>query len=413
VTRLRTASRFPFRLLRREQVGRLATASAVWGCLLLGVGQLILWFPIFLARPLDQDFTIWYAAARIGLTAGWSHLYDVDLQRNLIQNLQQVRVLSPLSVFMSPPLLAWLVTPFTLLPPVAGYLVWTGLSVAALALAFRLAGPRQVERPWLFALPLVAWFPVFMSLVLGQPIALVMLALALAAWLAHRGWAFAGGVVLSFAMLKPQLALLVGPALLVGGELGIGLGWVLGTSVLVALSVILVGIPGLERGLGIVRSVQVFPFNHYLTLDYLIDPVVRSGFLSASARVPAFDPVTLLPRIALGLATLILARRYRHQGPAILIALGVIGSMLVAPHLHQDDLAILLIPIWLLADRTGKSPLRFWPLIVLAAGEAPQFLTPVPLLAALLVWMFILNRPPIPNPTPRTKTTEATAAITG
>ena len=386
-------------------------ASAVWGCLLLGVGQLALWLPIFIAHPLDQDFTIWYVAARIGLTQGWSHLYDVDLQRRLIQGLQHQQVLSPLSVYISPPLLAWLVVPFTLLPPVAAYLIWTALSIAALALAFHLAGPRQVEHRWLFALPLIAWFPVFMSLVLGQPIALVILAMALAVWLAHSGWRFAAGVILSFAMLKPQLALLVGPALLVGGEMGIGLGWVLGSSVLVALSILLVGVPGLERALDIVRGVQVFPFNRYLTLDYLTDPVVRSGYLSASARLAPVDPIALLLRLALGLATLMLARRNRHQGTATVLAIGLIGSVLVAPHLHQDDLAVLLVPIWLLADRTVKGPLRFWPLVILVAGEAPQFFTPVPLLASLLVWMLILYRSSIPILPPRSEAVGAAPAL--
>ena len=173
-----------------------------------------------------------------------------------------------------------------------------------------------------------------------------------------------------------------------------------------------VGVGGLVSGLGIVRSVQVLPFNLSLTLDYLFDQVVGSGYLS-TARVPAFDPVTLLPRMALGVATLALARRYRHQGPATLISVGIIGSVLVAPHLHQDDLAILMIPIWLLADRTVRGPLRFWPLVILAAGEAPQFLTPVPLLASLLVWMLILNRPPMAIAPPEPEAAEAVAALPG
>jgi hypothetical protein len=286
---------------------RLAVVGAVWGSLLLGVGQLVLWIRIFLAHPLDQDFTLWYAAARIGLSAGWSHLYDLDRQQHLIRQLQQIQVLSPLSVYISPPPLAWLAAPFTLLPPVPAYLVWTGLSMAALWAAWRLSAPRTGGRRWLYALPLVAWFPVFTGLVLGQPIAFVILAVALAAWLAGRGRGFVGGFVLSLALLKPQLALLVGPALLVGGELGLGLGWLTGSAILVALSVAVVGITGLERGLELVRGVQEFPYNSYLTLGYLVDPLVRSGYLSPTTRLAGINPLTLSLQAAIGMATLAIA----------------------------------------------------------------------------------------------------------
>jgi hypothetical protein len=371
---------------------RLAVVGAAWGSLLLGIGQLVLWIRIFIANPLDQDFTLWYAAARIGISDGWTHLYDLDRQQHLIRQLQQIQVLSPLSIYISPPPLAWLATPFTLLPPVPAYLVWTCLSMAALGGAWRLAAPGG-KRRWLYALPLLAWFPVFTGLVLGQPVAFVMLAIALAVWLAGQGRGFAGGLVLSLALLKPQLALLVGPALLVGGELGLGLGWVSGSAVLVALSVAVVGIAGLERGLELVRSVQVFPYNSYLTLGYLVDPLVRSGYLSPTTRLAGFNPLTLGLQAAVALATLVIAYRHRGRRPGALVSIGLIGSILVAPHLHQDDLAVLILAAWLLAGGSQGRLLRFWPLVVLTAGEAPQFITPVPLLLALLGWLLLLWNP--------------------
>jgi hypothetical protein len=384
---------------------RLAAVGAVWGSLLLGVGQLVLWVRIFLDHPLDQDFTLWYAAARIGLTDGWSHLYDLDRQQHLIRQLQHIQVLSPLSVYISPPPLAWLAVPFTLLPPIPAYLVWTALSMAALAGSWRLSLPGVGRWRWLFALPLVAWFPVFTSLALGQPVAFVMFTIALAVWLAGSGRGFAGGLLLSLALLKPQLALLVGPALLVGGELALGLGWLGGSSLLVALSVAVVGVAGLERGLELVRGVQVYPYNSYLTLGYLVDPLVRSGYLSPTTRLMGINPVTLGLQAALGLATLAIAYRHRGRGPAALVPIGLIGSILVAPHLHQDDLAVLLVAAWLLTRGRQGTVLRYWPLVVLAAGEAPQLVTPVPLLLSLLVWLVLLWNPAeevgAPRPLPR------------
>ena len=54
---------------------------------------------------------------------------------------------------------------------------------------------------------------------------------------------------------------------------------------------------------------------------------------------------------------------------------------------------VLVVAAWLLAgDRQGRLQ-RFWPLVVLAAGEAPQFTTPLPLLLSLLVWLLLLWNP--------------------
>ncbi len=390
-------SELPLTRLSVAQAQRLAVAGAGWGSLVLGTGQLLLWIRTFLANPLDQDFTIWYAAARIGLTQGWSHLYDLDRQQQMLRQIQHVQVLSPLSVYISPPPLAWLAAPLTVLPPVIAYFVWSGASVAALVAAWRLAAPDPGQRRWLYALPLVAWLPVVSGLFLGQPVALLMFVLALAVWLARRRATVAGGLVLSLALLKPQLVLLVGPAVLVGGELGFGLGWIAGSALLVGLSVAVVGVPGLERGLAIIRSVQVYPFNSYLTLDYLVDPVVRSGYLTATARVAVLNPVTLGLQGVVALATLAVAYRHRHRGPAVLVSIGLIGSILVAPHLHHEDFAILIVAAWLLEGDGPSRVQRLWPLAVLAAGEAPQVTGPLPLLASLLIWLFLLWNPAAPD----------------
>ena len=190
-----------------------------------------------------------------------------------------------------------------------------------------------------------------------------------------------------------QLALLVGPALLVGGELGLGLGWISGSAILVAISVAVVGIAGLERGLELVRGVQVFPYNSYLTLGYFVDPLVRSGYLSPTTRLAGINLLTLGLQAAVGLATLAIAYRQRGRGSRVLVPVGLIGSILVSPHLHQDDLAVLVVAGWLLAGGSQGRLLRVWPLVVLVAGETPQLITPAPLLLSLLVWLLLLWSP--------------------
>ena len=51
--------------------------ASFWG-VVFGVVRLV---RVFLDDPYGNDFRVFYAAAKVGLNAGWSHIYDAGLLR--------------------------------------------------------------------------------------------------------------------------------------------------------------------------------------------------------------------------------------------------------------------------------------------------------------------------------------------
>jgi hypothetical protein len=88
------------------------------------------WVTNFLNFHGDSDLKIYYLGARIGLTHGWSHIYDLDLQSTGWQLLGDgfSQLEQPDRSFLSPPFVAWLAAPFTLLSVPAAYLAWNAAS---------------------------------------------------------------------------------------------------------------------------------------------------------------------------------------------------------------------------------------------------------------------------------------------
>src|SRR5256886_17259578 len=81
----------------------------------------------------------------------------------------------------------------------------------------------------------------------GQPVALVAAAVAMAWWLADRKRPVLAGLALSLIAIKPQLALLVPLCLLVSGHRRIFVVWLAATAGMAAAGVGLLGAGGIHR----------------------------------------------------------------------------------------------------------------------------------------------------------------------
>src|ERR1700674_1746021 len=86
-----------------------------------------------------NDLRLAYGAALVGVRDGYSHLYDLGAQRKAIESLGAGFNPQP---FISPPPLAWLVTPLLAVPFTVALVVWTLLLLAALVLTWYLLAPR-------------------------------------------------------------------------------------------------------------------------------------------------------------------------------------------------------------------------------------------------------------------------------
>lgn len=145
---------------------------------------------------LDNDLTLAYIGARIGIEHGWTHLYSLSLQHQLFEQLRPSAPFNDGERFISPPPSAWVLVPLTVLGAAATVYVWLVASVAALVAAWWIAAPGSSRARALWLIAALAWYPVQYSLSLAQPDLIVLLA-ALACWkLADKGRPYLAGAVL-------------------------------------------------------------------------------------------------------------------------------------------------------------------------------------------------------------------------
>lgn len=340
---------------------------------LIGVYRVIL----ALLRPSpDSDFGQYYLISRVGLRHGFARIYDLGAQR------QEWISLGMTSWFPNPdtPALAWFTAPLALLPYGVASALWTALIVACVGLAWWLCAPvaSRGRHLWLAA----AFFPVLFALRLGQVVPIVLAAVAVAYWLLRRDRDRLAGLVLLLLALKPQLAILVPPALLLAGRRRAFLTFGAGAA--------LIGVAA-AAGLG---AGGVALYLHRL-LGAVSQPGAGKELLVATdltlrALVPA--PGAWVAQAGLAAAALVAARAWRSRGVEVPLAAGIVGSLLLTPFIHVQDLSMLLVAGWL----TLRAEPRLAP--ICAAGYAAASLaagTGLVALAAELVWLgaILLRRP--------------------
>ncbi len=321
----------------------LLTGGVLWGAwilsLLLGQG----WVDAA-GQPIGTDYLQFYAAGYTVRTGQSDRLYDIDWQAALEREIIGPELTS-YHAFITPPFLAWAFVPLSLLSYPVSYAVWSAIGLVLLWLSVMLLSEAPVLRTYLWAL---TFFPVFAAISFGQN-ALLTLFLFIATYrLWRRGHCLAAGLVLSLTLYKPQLAL------------GIAVLWALDLRrswmALVGLAAGGFALATLSFGLlpdaswayvAFARTIlpdlpswQAFPIWHLHTVR---------GFwrlLLPGARVVA-DALTGVLAVA-GLWGFV---QLKHRVPARLdlhFAGATVLSLWLTPHAMIYDLALLLIPAWVL-----------------------------------------------------------------
>ena len=241
---------------------------------------------------LNNDLTLIYIGARIGLEHGWTHIYSLPLQHELFMQMRPHAPFNDGERFLSPPPFAWLVLPLTLVGPAGAVYVWIIGSVLALVAAWWIAAPGQGPARILWLLAALAWYPVLYSLSLAQPDLLLVLLMAAGWRLAEAKRPYLAGIVLGVSVIKPQLTIVLPLLLLVSGRWRIAAAWMVTAAVLAAISLAVIGGQGLSDYRSLLNEAQGVTNNRYFTLAYVLGPgavsYIAQGACERIRRVAKF-----------------------------------------------------------------------------------------------------------------------------
>jgi len=323
---------------------------------------------------INSDWPAFATGARI-IVSDPSHLYDLDLQQRVQRDVTGGRQLVTLGIkgilpFLAPAWVALLAAPFDLLGTDLGGRAWVLFGLLCLLAGFYLA---TRPRPPTNLLPGFAGVPTALVLLNAQLDGIVALGIGAAIALWTRP--FFAGLALGLTLMKPQLVLPLGAALLLERRWKVLAGWAAAGVALLLPSLVL-NPHWINEWLGQTRS-TVAPGSREVDLPHL------GVLLPESVQTVA---VSSLVVVAIAFV-LYLAWRVRgtRMGPpaAILIVGGVLG----APHALPADLALVALglAVW------GQA--RWFDWLALSVGAVVCAVTPAPVPAfvgvAVIGWCLL------------------------
>lgn len=354
----------------------LAIAAGAAAAILFAAFDLYQWAQAYASDNFHNDLTFYYAAARIGLSHGWQSIYDLRLQQEALDALNSQIQVAELARYISPPPVAWLAVPLTLLPFQVAYFVWSALLLGALGWTWYLAAPGTGRLRLVQLAAAVGWLPVIYGLQLGQPGLIVALGVAGCYALLRRDRPFWAGVALGALVLKPQLAFLVPAALLVSGRYRAFWGSVVAIGALAVLAALVVGPEGISTYQQRLAFAAGVPVNRELTIAGLIGNI----------------PVARAIQALLAVWALALVYRLRGRGHEWAFIPALVGGLVASPYLHLDDLVMLGLAAWLFL-RTSPRPDWNWIAVMalVIAAEGIPFWGPLPVIAGEVAALLLLT----------------------
>jgi hypothetical protein len=277
--------------------------------------------PMHLGGGFSIDFHTYLAAARVGVQSGWTHLYDQALvaveQQRLVPHLWS-------QPYLSPPGVAWIVTPLTPLPYWVAFSLWAMLTFGAFAAALAWAAMSTGVNRWIAVLgALSAWW-VLHAVSVGQVVPLVAAGVVVAWRLLRQKQDVAAGIVLAVVFLKPNTAILAPLALLVAGRYRAFAAWVGAGAVIGLVALLTMGVDGMSS----------YVYQLLAPLPVGADSLTFKGALGVTGVA-----ATVL-RVVVVLVVLVAAFKLRAS-IGLVLAAGIVGTLIVAPYLHGSDLCLL------------------------------------------------------------------------
>lgn len=273
------------------------------------------------------DFHTYFAAATVGLQQGWPHIYDQALVAAVQAQLAPSERSQP---FLSPPTVAWLVAPLTLLSYWVAYGVWAVFTFVSLGVALVWSGASTGISRWIAVIAALAPWWVLSAVRLGQVVPLVAAGVLVAWRLLREDKEVAAGLALSLIFLKPNTAILVPLALLAAGRVRAFSAWLAVGMVLTLVAALTLGGHGMST-----------------YVNELLSPLPSSAAtLTLSGAVGATGIVASVIRVLVVGIVLVTAFKVRTT-TGIVISAGIVGTLTIAPYLYTSDLCLLSAAAWI------------------------------------------------------------------
>jgi hypothetical protein len=352
---------------------------------LLGIALSFVIYPLVVDKGtvINSDWPAFATGGRL-IVEDPGHLYDLDTQRRVQLEVTEGRTLVTPGIngilpFLAPAWVAFIVVPFELLGTDLGGRLWMLAGLVCLAMGLLLARtrwpskhertvivitivPNAPRRPIASALLAFASVPTALMLLNAQLDGFVALGIGAAVAL----WAqpFVAGLCLGLTLLKPQLVLPLGAALILTRRWRVLAGWAVAGLVLLAASAALN---------------PRWVFEWLPALGGTVKPVSREvDFPHLGTLLPdAYQGWAVVVLSVVALAAVLIVARHRRSDFRAAAAVIVAGGVLVAPHALPADLVLVAVAlaIW------GQARWPDW--VLLSVGAAIAAFAPAPWPAAV------------------------------
>jgi hypothetical protein len=378
--------------------GRLLLVTAATASIIVAIYAAVVLSHSWPDQLFYSDFVSFWTGASLVRSGAGSSLFDMGLQSSFQQQLREelatseaARNTTGVNPFHSPPPLALLFLPLTLVPMPLAYLVWAALGLLSMLLALRLS-IRGHPAAWSVAGGLLLYPAILTNLLEGQIGGVLMLDLALAMAALAGGHRALGGALFGLLWLKPQYAPLLPIAFLLKRR-WVELGAMCAVGGLMAgLSVAMIGLDGVTQYLGVLRRIGAF----YPPSDSLINPVAMVNWRALLMNLWPGLPGEAGDLLVLGLAGATMSVSllvWRGQwDPAssrfpLQIMVTVIAAVVASSHSHFHGTALALGPLAFAIARSGVEVRRQgrW-IVMLAIG---YLLGMVAWMAREMSWLFV------------------------
>lgn len=350
------------------------------------------------------DFVAYYSAARIAQESGGTDVYDISRQHQMEERVVGFKLADEqVLLYLHMPYLIPLISIFVNENYVASFVRWVLLLICAYGLSFWLIRETLRKNPAFhqdLMSGVICFFPCFVSLLLGQSTALLFFGVALLAWglVKEKNWLAAIGLALI--TLRPQIMLLlIIPFFIMYRDIFWRFLVVTAMLGLVSLAVL-----GLEGTANFIEILSVSSRGQWYGLN--VDAMVNlNGFM---LRNLSFLGPVLIRQISwgmylLGIPLLCLLAVHVRKADFHVLSLMILICMILVPHLHYHDMALLAFPLLSASLRNETNPLYrgvqviFHPMIVsflfLFGVNQKTFL---PSLIVLLLFVFLFRKREIP-----------------